>query len=780
MSAATRKKSSRKARKERATVREMDDAITRRRTKALVYAARKSETSKTHALSLESQSARVLDALASPFDLLFEIGVEELPTSYIEPALRQLERSTRVGLDELRLSPADVMSWATPRRLTVYVHTLARRQADLVEEAIGPAARVAFDADGKPTRALLGFCKGKGADPESVRRVETPRGEYVAVTVHHVGRPAAEVMPSFLAALATRLQFPKSMRWLSDSDIRFARPVRWLLALLGNEVVPVRAFGLEAGRITYGHRFLNPSPIQLRTASDYQEALRRAKVIVDQHERIRHIEGQLENLAAKAGGTALKDEELIKINAFLTELPTAFFASIPDAAKYSELPREVQQAALREHQRCFALTGGNGLPDDWLTGFLAVRNGDENGLESVRKGNRDVVEARLADALFYWETDLKKPQSALIEALANVVWMEGLGSLKEKSERLQGLSGWLAERLAPGTVETVTRASLLCKTDLLSEMIGSGKEYAGLQGIIGGYYAQKAGEPSGVPEAIYWHYHPRFSEDELPRTVEAAVLALADKIDHVVGAFVAGKPPAGSEDPYGVRRAATGVIRILCSRQWHLSIRASMTTATAPFFAANPELPQAAAFKQLGEFWKFRVSGVIGGGEEGDESFDPWMVDAAMYAAFEGRQGWDDPYDCLARTRLMHSFRDDPRFTALVILFRRVGNILKAEDEELPPTVDRKLLTDEREQALAVALERAQRLTQPLWEKRAYDGIPPVLLDMERAIHEFFDGVLVNVEDAPTRLNRLRLLADVHALFMRGWDLSRVVEGEKR
>jgi glycyl-tRNA synthetase beta chain len=360
--------------------------------------------------------------------------------------------------------------------------------------------------------------------------------------------------------------------------------------------------------------------------------------------------------------------------------------------------------------------------------------------------------------------------------------MEGLGTLGDKARRLESLCEWLAAHLGlPGAAEHAMRAALLCKTDLLSEMIGSGKEYAGLQGEIGGYYAHRAGEPEEVADAIFWHYHPRFAGDALPKTAAAAILSVADKLDQVAGVFVSGKTPSGSEDPYGARRSANGVLRILLEQERPLDLRDATMESTRLFFSANPDLPQADIVKKLGEFWRGRVWSIIAGGEEArGEVFSPDTVEASMEARVNGRPGWADPFDCLVRTRVLNSFRSDPRFEPLVVLFKRVGNILKAATEKLPDSLDRGRLTEPAERELLAALDEVRSRTAPLWQERSYGQILPALLEMEQAIHDFFDRVMVNVEDLPTRVNRLRLLADVRELFVRGWDLSRVVvAGEK-
>ena len=706
-------------------------------------------------------------------DLLFEIGVEELPAGYVPPAAEQLERGVRDGLDALRLGFGGVRTFSTPRRLTVLVHRVEEMQTDFDEEAMGPAAKVAFEADGRPTRALLGFCAGKGVEPSAVRRVAGPKGEYVAVTVHHAGKPALEVLPAMLTAVAQKLQFPKTMRW-DAGDYRFGRPVRWLLALFGTDVVPVQAFGLAADRVTFGHRFLHPGTVAVIEPATYIDALRGAHVLADSDERRRLVVEQIAAAAAERSGRVVADEELTDIVNFLVEWPTTIIGTFH--VRYLDLPREVIVTALREHQRFFAVEQDDGT---LLPCFLTVRNGDASGVDTVRKGNEDVLVARLDDARFYWDTDLKLKPADLVDRLSGVVWMEGLGSLRDKATRLESLTGWLAERLDTPARETAVRAALLCKTDLLGEMIGSGKEYASLEGIMGGHYARRAGEPAAVAAAISEHYSPRGASDQVPFSAAGALLSLADKLDHVAGAFVAGKTPSGSEDPYGVRRAANGAVRIVIERGWALDLRAAAMEITRTFFAADPELPQAEIMKQLGEFLRSRVDTAL---DDRGLAYD--VRDAALEARIlmhgVARPGWCDAADVLARARALEAFRGDARFAPLVILFKRVSNLLRAATDPLPPALDTARLVESHEQALLAATELARARTAAHWDKREYAAILPELLGMGDAIHGFFDKVMVNVDDAALRQNRLRLLGDVRELFLRGWDLSKVVvEGGK-
>ena len=703
-------------------------------------------------------------------DLLFEIGVEELPAGYVPPALEQLEAEATNLLIGLRL-PTSVRTFGTPRRLTLMA-SVPEHQQEATVIVPGPPKKIAYDASGNPTKALEGFCRTRGISPSDV----DTSGEYIIWKYVDHGKPAIEVLGPELSTLALKLRFPKRMRWLED-DTRFGRPVRWIVALLDGHVLPVRAFGVEAGRTTAGHRFLTPGPVEIGKATDYLAALEKRSVRADHRARSVDMKAQIDRLAKAAGGRVVADEELVEINNFLVEWPTAFAGAFD--ARYLDLPREVIVTALREHQRFFAVEKENGA---LLPAFIAVRNGDDRSLDVVRRGNQDVLVARLEDAKFYWDTDLKHAPAERIDSLSGVVWMEGLGSLWDKAARLSDLGGWLAERVAPGEKATVQRAAQLAKTDLLGEMIGSGKEYASLEGVMGGHYARRAGEPEAVAAAIAEHYRPRGASDEAPATMAGALLALADKLDHVAGAFVGGKIPSGSEDPYGVRRAGNGAVRILIERELRVDLRDATMESTRVFFAGDPELKQAEIVKKLGEFWRGRVEAAL---EDRGVSYD--AREAALEAripagdaAGRGRPGWIDAGDSLLRAQTLASFRGDERFEPLVILFKRVANILTKATETLPSSVDRTRLAEPAEKELARALDQAREKTAPLWQRRAYAEILPALLDLEQPIHAFFDGVMVNVEDAPLRLNRLKLLAEVRELFVRGWDLSRVVvEGER-
>jgi glycyl-tRNA synthetase beta chain len=699
-------------------------------------------------------------------DFLLELGVEELPTSYIAPALAQLERQLREGLGEARLRFDDTVTFATPRRLAVLVSELEIRQADYTEEATGPPAAAAWDKDGQPTRALLGFVKGKGVALDSVRRVQTDKGEYVGVTLERAGRTAAQLLPALVARIVPALSFPKSMRWLDEeggAELRFARPIRWLVALLDGEVLDLHLGGLAAGRVSRGHRFLHPGEVAIGRPTDYVGALAKAGVIADPRLRQEEIVEQATKLAAAAGGRLVEDKELVDINNFLVERPTALLGRFD--ASYLDLPREVVVMALREHQRYFAVEDDTGR---LLPAFVGVRNGDDRNLEGVIAGNTAVLKARLDDARFYWDTDVARAPEARVGDLAGIVWLEGMGSMLEKTRRVQTLAAWVAGHVAadPATIGIAGRAALLAKTDLLSEMIGSGKEYASLEGVIGAYYAARHGEPPAVVAAIREHVRPRGAGDALPASDAGAAVSIADRADTVAGAFLAGKIPSGSEDPYGVRRAGNGVVRMLLEQERTLSLDALTDAALAGYVAAGHAAPGDEVRMKLAEFWSGRVAGALG---------DRGAAYDEIAAALGGAEGGADPLDVERRARALARWRGNPDFVPLVIGYKRVANILRAATEGDVPAEPAATYPEPAEVALAEALATAAGAAEPRFAARDYDGVLRTLLALRGPIDAFFDAVMVNVEDTTVRRRRLGLLAQVRVLFDRGWDLSRVV-----
>jgi len=659
--------------------------------------------------------------------LLFELGVEEIPAGYILPALEALQHRLVDGIRELRLGEPEAHAYATPRRLAVLLSGVLTRQADHEEEVTGPPARAAYGADGQPTPALIGFARGKGVDPSAVRRVQTEKGEYVVVTVRHAGKATVEVLPALLGSAAAGLPFPKTMRWsLATPGFRFARPLRWIVALLGDEVVPVRVAGLEAERFSRGHRFLRAQPVEIARAEQYLEALGKASVEADHVLRRKTLYAQARSLARSAGGKLVEDPELVDLNNFLVERSQAFLGSFDTS--FLDLPREVIVTAMREHQFYFAVEDAAG---SLLPVFVGIRNGSKRGLERVVHGNEFVLRARLDDARYYWDTDLAKAPGDRIEELSGITWLEGFGTMRDKARRVETLSGWIAERWAPQARQDAQRAALLMKTDLLGEMIGSGKEYAALEGVIGSYYAARHGEPAAVAEAIREHVRPRGAGDALPTSPAGTILAVADRIDSVTGYFLAGKVPSGSEDPYGVRRLGNGVVRVLLEQKRHLDLGEASCHAVGGFGslgnADNAGAP-------LAEFWRGRVETALG---ERGHAYDE------IAAACEAGSGWRDPLDAMLRAAALQGYRSNENFKTLVVGYKRVANILRAEKDAPASAEDAPggaSWGHPAEEGLFAALERARGAAAPLLEKRDYGKLLGTLLEMRGGIDAFFDG----------------------------------------
>jgi glycyl-tRNA synthetase beta chain len=696
-------------------------------------------------------------------DFLLEIGVEELPATYVIPALEALARDLAADLGDLRLRFRKLESYGAPRRLAVLVRGLRLRQSDAEEDALGPSVKVAYDEQGQPTKALLGFARGKGVELDAVRRVTNEKGEYVMARVRHLGQAALAVLPAVIERRVAALPFPKTMRWSPAAPaFRFARPVRWIVALLGDEVVPVTVGGVAAGALSRGHRFQAPKPVRVGRPSRYLAVLERAAVIADHRRRGALLLEAARRAAQAAGGRLVEDAELVELNTFYVEKPAAALGRFSEA--YLDLPREVVVTAMREHQRYFAVEDASGRLAPL---FVVVMNGNERNVAGIVRGNERVLRARLDDARYYWETDLKHAPGERVADLKGIVWLEGQGTMLDKARRVEGLAAWIAGRWAPAAEPHARRAALLMKTDLLGEMIGSGKEYASLEGLMGSYYAERHGEPAEVVAAIREHLRPKFAGDALPVTPAGAVLAVADRLDSVTGYFAGGKVPSGSEDPYGVRRAANGVVRILLKQERHLDLAAATRRALGALGAGATE---AALPGQLDEFWKGRVDAAL---EEQGYTYDE------VATVLESELGWADPLDARQRVAALRAHRAAESFTVLVIGYKRVANILRAETDapaSAAAAPGGAAWGHDAERALAAALAAAERRALPLYEAHDYAGVLDVLLEMRGAIDAFFTDVLINDPKDPSgRLRRLGLLNQVRALFGRGFDLSRIV-----
>ncbi len=684
--------------------------------------------------------------------LLFEIGTEEIPAGFMEPALSFMERYMTRAFNTQRVDHGDIITMGTPRRLVLMAKDVAETQRDKVEEVMGPPAKVAFDEAGNPTKAALGFAKGQGVAVEDLKVKETPKGAYVYVLKEEKGGQTMELLPGILEQLVRSIPFKKSMRW-GNRDIRFARPIHWFLALFGEEVVEFEIEGIKSGRITYGHRFLAPDPIELARPEDYMEAMEKARVVVDHKARRASIWEQVQREAARVGGVPQEDEDLLDEVNFLVEYPVATCGTFDQ--EFLELPPEVLITPMKEHQKYFPVFDREGK---LMNHFVVVNNILTDDMDLITQGNERVLRARLADARFFFQEDKETPLMDMFEKLKDVVFQEKLGTSYEKVMRFRQLALFMAEKVAPDKKDLVDRTALLCKADLESQMV---YEFPELQGVMGREYARIQGEPREVYLGIYEHYLPRFAGDELPTTVTGALVGIADRIDTIVGCFGIGLIPTGSEDPYGIRRDTLGIIHVILSQGFRLSL-GELIDKALEILGDKVERDPRQVKEEVLNFLRQRLYHLWI-----SEGFRQDLVDAVLSA------GFDDLVATKKRLEALVAFSQDPNFEALMTTFKRVVNILPPDFTR--DQVDPQLLTKEEEKALYQALLQLEGKVEELVAQEDYLEALKTIATLKEKVDAFFDGVLVMDKDKAIKNNRLALLKRIARLFTGIADLSKVV-----
>src|SRR5579864_6086137 len=692
--------------------------------------------------------------------LVFEIGTEELPPSAAWDGIRQLQESAGTALNKNRIDTGEIRAYATPRRLVLTVAQVALRQRELVREVRGPAVRAAFGPDGAPTPAAAGFARAQGVDVAALERRTTPQGEYVYAVRREAGGETRAALAELLPALAGRLSFPRAMRW-GAGTVRFARPVRWIVALLGEDVIPCAFAGVEAGRETAGHRTLHPRRRAVPSAQQYERSLRAARVLLDPDDRRRRIEEEVRGAGRGAGGRPILDPDLLDETVQLVEWPTAFAGRFEP--EFLSLPRQILITVMQHHQKYFAVENEEGT---LLPAFAAVRDGGTRNLDGVREGNEWVLRARLADARFFFDEDRRRPLADRVSRLDDVTFLEPLGRMAAKTARLGALAGRLSAALGDdfATARALSRAAALAKADLVTQMV---RELPELQGVVGGLYARLDGEPETVAAGIQEQYLPRGKV--LPRTPVGARLALIDHIDTLAGALSAGLVPSGSQDPYGLRRAANALVIILLDQHWPTAIPDLVGFALEGYGVADGAV-RARVLEAVRDLVRQRLRAALI-----DEGISYDTVDAALGA------GVDSPPDAAARARALWAFRRAPEFAGTYTAFDRAARIV-------PPDYD----GDVREDLITTPAERE------LWDAvraAGRDGRTPAaatardlaayyeqtlrrLSALAVPVDRFFTEVLVMAEDEAVRRNRLGLLAGVVRLLRPIADLSRLVVGE--
>ncbi len=678
-----------------------------------------------------------------PKDLLLELGTEEIPAAELDSSLAALPKLVTDKLSEARLAHGDVTVWGTPRRLAVRVADVAERQPDLEEVLTGPPERVAF-VDGAPTKAAEKFAEKVGVAVSDLALVETPKGRYVTVQRVVKGDDADAVLPELLVSVIKALAFRKSMRWAERPE-RFVRPLRWLLCLLGDGVLELEYAGVRAADTTRGHRFEAPDPVRVASPADYEAVLAGVAVMPDPAARRALIQEQIAALEVEHDAKIIPDDRLLDEVTNLVEKPTAVCGVFDES--YLAVPREVIVSAMRGHQRYFAMVRDHGRLANC---FITVLGTEVRDLDVAVRGNQRVLAARLADARFFWDEDLKVGLSEGAKKLDKVVFQAKLGTVAEKVARISDLGAALAP-IFGADADTVRTAAGICKADLVTHMVG---EFPDLQGVMGRHYALVAGEDAVVANAIVEHYQPKGAGDALPVGDVGATLSVADRLDTLVGCLGAGLKPKGGGDPYGLRRAALGTLRIVLEREIGVSLRDLVSEAAGLHSRVTPDVDEAVAF--LLE----RLRGLLA------DTATAEIVGAVMSA------GGDDPVDLARRVAAVYAFGRTSEYGALATTFRRM-NILKQADTDVGE-VNPDHFQGDAERALYDALDKARDRVNDLVAERRYEDALTVLAGLRPPVDTFFDDVKVMDDDATLRANRLALLAAVDRLYRRVADFKMI------
>ena len=681
-------------------------------------------------------------------DLLLEIGTEEVPAHVMPGVLAQLKERAEKAFQENRIAFASVRTLGTPRRMALLVKDLAEKQADVTSENRGPSVKIAFDTDGKPTKAAQGFARGQHVAPEDL----VEKDGYVYAVVHETGKETAELLKTLLPELICALSFPNNMRW-GSLEFKFIRPIRWLVALFDSEVIPFEVANVTSGRVSRGHRFLSQGDFSIAKADDYEQDCEAQYIIVDPEKRKAVIRTQIEAVAKENGGRAEITDDLLEEVLYLVEYPTALCGRFEE--KYLQLPPEAVITPMRDHQRYFPVKDDAGK---LLPLFITVRNGGKEYLETVQHGNERVLRARLADAQFFFDEDRKKSLEEHRDKLKTVVFQQGLGTMYEKTERLAQLADFIADEI--GADEKVhkhaRRAALLSKADLVTGMV---TEFTELQGIMGREYAKLDGECEKVAIAIDEHYMPRFAGDAQPQTTAGRIVSTADKIDTIVGTFHLGKIPTGSQDPFALRRQALGLVHMVIEAKYHLSISRLVAKAMDLYGITEAE-ERAKMQADVAEFLRLRLRNVLEAEQIRYDAADAVLGDV------------DDIYNVLLRARAVTAFTGQKDAAQSMQAFVRVANIARKSAAE---TIYPERFHMAEEMALYQAYTSTKSAVESLVSGEDFEGAIDALTELAAPIDAFFDNVMVMDKDEAIKDNRLALLRGVDGIIREVADFTKLV-----
>ena len=684
-------------------------------------------------------------------DLLIEIGTEELPPKALKTLSQAFSQGVVDGLKNAGFEISQVESFAAPRRLAVLIKALAATQPDRDVERKGPSLKAAYDADGNPTKAVIGFAKSCGVEVGELQQQETEKGAWLVFKASEKGKAVSALIEDIINQSLSRLPIPKRMRWGSN-DMEFVRPVHWVVLMHGKSVIDAQIMGLKTSAKTFGHRFHAPAEITLQKASEYNEKLRtQGFVIADFEERKQNIKQQVIDTAIKLNAEAVLDEDLLDEVAALNEWPIAVAGEFDKV--FLEVPSEALIKTMQDNQKYFPVKDANGELKNY---FITISNIDSKSPEKVKQGNERVVRPRLADAKFFWEQDQKQPLESFNEALEKVVFQKQLGSIAEKTQRVAKLAGDVATQLN-ANIDYVQRAALLSKSDLMTDMVG---EFASLQGVMGKRYAQVAGEVEEVALALDEQYKPRGASDDTASTTTGQILSISDKLDTLVGIFAIGQKPTGDKDPYALRRASLGVLRTIIERQLDLDLKQLIATS-AKLLADKVDASKVE--QDVFDYILERLRAYYL-----DRGIMPDVFDAVS-ALSPSR-----PLDFDKRIKAVSAFRELSAAESLAAANKRVANILKKSTSNETVLVDEKLLSEDAEKKLYQVLNTLSKTVEPMFDSGDYEAALSQLSSLRDPVDAFFDSVMVMADDDAIKNNRIALLSLMNQLFLRAADLSRL------
>ncbi len=684
-------------------------------------------------------------------DLLIEIGTEELPPTTLLTLSRAFTKNVTTALADVNLKYGNVHSYATPRRLAIWIEALEEKQADKEVEKRGPALKAAYDKDGNPTKAVQGFAKSCGVAIADLEKLETDKGTWLMYRAQQAGKETQQLLADIIKTALDKLPIAKRMRW-GDLEAQFVRPVQWVMVLFNNKVVDCNILSVSAGNQTYGHRFHAPAAIRIKKPADYETLLKeKGKVVADFNTRKKIIRGQIKAIAAESKAIAVIDENLLDEVTAMVEWPVAIKGNFEE--RFLEVPQEALIYTMKLNQKYFHLEDANGK---LLPHFITISNIESKDPAQVSEGNERVIRPRFADAEFFWNQDRKVKLESQLERLKSVIFQKQLGTLYDKTQRVKTLAAWVATQLGENK-SLAQRAAELCKCDLLTDMVG---ELPSLQGVMGRYYAQHEGENSLVADALDDYYKPRFAGDTLPTSYVSQSVALADRVDTLIGIFAIGQIPTGVKDPFALRRAALGVLRILIEKNLDIDLKELLTQAAANF---DKKLNADKAIPLVFDYCLDRLSAYYS-----DQNIEVDVIQSVLAIKPS------NPVDLNKRVHAVKAFMALPAAQSLAAANKRSGNILKKIKGELPSSIDEKLLSDEAEKSFYTTLNNLTDKVRQSVKASEYEQALNQLAELRDPVDSFFDNVMVMDDDKAVRNNRIALLNNLRGLFMQIADLSKL------